>query len=167
MTSVSAYLGLFFSALLAATLFPAQSEAVLLALLHAGQQAPWLLWLVATLGNGTGSLVNWWLPVAAATTLSTRPGGNPASSACNSPGLVPPLWTLSLLLSWMPVLGDPLTLVAGRAARATRGVPAAGQPGQGRALSAADRPGTGLAGLARLTAGLPMPRHSPAHWQYR
>lgn len=35
MTSVSAYLGLFFSALLAATLFPAQSEAVLLALLHA------------------------------------------------------------------------------------------------------------------------------------
>lgn len=114
MTSVSAYLGLFFSALLAATLFPAQSEAVLLALLHAGQQAPWLLWLVATLGNVLGALVNWWLGLLLLQPRVNQAWWQPSEQRLQQAQA----WyrrygRWSLLLSWMPVLGDPLTLVAG------------------------------------------------------
>jgi len=52
--------GLFLAALIAATLLPAQSEAVLVALLLDGGD-PVLLIAVATAGNVLGSLVNWWL----------------------------------------------------------------------------------------------------------
>ncbi len=55
------YLLLFTSALLAATLIPAQSEAVLIGLILNEQGAFWLLIAVATLGNTLGSVINWWL----------------------------------------------------------------------------------------------------------
>ena len=55
-----AYLGLFAAAFIAATLLPAQSEGVLVALLLAGY-VPWLLVLVASVGNVLGSTVNWWI----------------------------------------------------------------------------------------------------------
>jgi hypothetical protein len=56
-----AYGGLFSSALIASTLFPAQSELVLAGLLIAGKQPAWLLIVVATVGNVLGSAINWWL----------------------------------------------------------------------------------------------------------
>ncbi|PKM31464.1 MAG: hypothetical protein CVV08_15120 [Gammaproteobacteria bacterium HGW-Gammaproteobacteria-12] len=61
MLSLSAYPALFLSAFGAATLLPLQSEAVLVALLLAGQHPLWALLLVATLGNVLGSWVNWLL----------------------------------------------------------------------------------------------------------
>lgn len=105
--------GLFLAALLAATLVPAQSEAVLIALIVAGAHPLWLLLCVATTGNVLGSVVNWvmgrfllrfsdrrWFPVSArqmdrATAWYGRWGK----------------W--SLLGAWLPVIGDPLTLAAG------------------------------------------------------
>jgi membrane protein YqaA with SNARE-associated domain len=104
--------GLFLAALAAATLLPMQSEALLVTLLATGYP-PCSLVIVASLGNVLGSLVNWilgrsiarfqdrpWFPVKAnalarASTWYQRYGK----------------W--SLLLSWAPVIGDPLTLVAG------------------------------------------------------
>jgi membrane protein YqaA with SNARE-associated domain len=47
--------GLFVSAFLAATIFPAQSEAVLFGLLYLGQPEPLLLLAVASVGNTLGS----------------------------------------------------------------------------------------------------------------
>ncbi|MBJ9976920.1 DedA family protein [Pseudomonas sp. S75] len=107
------YIGLFVSAFGAATLLPLQSEAVLVALLWAKQHPVWTLLLVATAGNVLGSLVNWvlgrylehcrekrWLPVSARRLESVQRTYQRYGR-----------W--SLLLSWMPVIGDPLTLVAG------------------------------------------------------
>ncbi|MEZ5453876.1 MAG: YqaA family protein [Thiothrix sp.] len=107
------YLLLFLSALLAATLFPAQSETVLAGLILNRQHSFWLLIAVATLGNTLGSVINWWLgrylehfhdkrwfPVKAATL-------ERAQERFQRYG-----WW-SLLLSWVPVIGDPLTVVAG------------------------------------------------------
>ncbi len=51
--------GLFLAALAAATLIPAQSETVLVALILQATQPAWLLLAVATLGNVLGSMVNW------------------------------------------------------------------------------------------------------------
>lgn len=108
-----AYFSLFAAAFLAATIFPAQSEALLLALIVSGSHPVGWLVLVATLGNTLGSVLNWWLgrylhhfrhrrwfPVSEKTL-------NAAEQRFQKYGL----W--SLLLSWVPIIGDPLTVVAG------------------------------------------------------
>lgn len=113
MTALAAYAGLFAASFLAATVFPFQSELVLLGLLLGGDY-PWpALLAVATVGNVLGSVVNWalgrfllhfrdrrWFPVkpqayARVERWYRRYG----------------VW--SLLLAWLPVVGDPLTVVAG------------------------------------------------------
>ncbi len=107
------YLGLFFSALLAATILPFSSEAVLAALYAFDRYDAVLLWLVASAGNTLGGLVNWvlgrfclhwqdrrWFPVAAETL-------ERAQRWFGRYGV----W--SLLFAWLPVVGDPLTFAAG------------------------------------------------------
>lgn len=113
MLTLWAYLGLFLSALGAATLLPLQSESVLVALLFSAAYSPWALLAVASVGNILGSLLNWllgrylehfrhksWFPVSDARLQQAQRGYARYGR-----------W--SLLLSWMPVIGDPLTLVAG------------------------------------------------------
>lgn len=111
--ALTVYAGLFASALLAATIFPAQSELLLAYLLRADEH-PWkVLLIVATAGNVIGSVINWglgrwiehfrdrrWFPLSIEKL-------NRAER-----------WYLrwgkwSLLGSWLPIVGDPLTLVAG------------------------------------------------------
>src|SRR4051795_1170453 len=58
---LAAYAGLFTTALVAATILPAQSEILLAALLAAGEQNPVLLVAFASLGNVLGSIINWGL----------------------------------------------------------------------------------------------------------
>lgn len=105
--------GLFTAALVAATLLPAQSEAVLAGMLIGGAHPVWLLLAVATAGNVLGSVLNWaagrylmhfsdrrWFPVS-------RARLDQAAAWYGKWGR----W--SLLGSWVPVIGDPLTLAAG------------------------------------------------------
>lgn len=112
-TAFASYLALFLAAFLAATIVPAQSEAVLVGLILAGDRSLILLLLVATTGNVLGSVVNWllgrfierfrdrpWFPVS-------RPRLAQAEAWYRRFGI----W--SLLLSWVPIIGDPLTVVAG------------------------------------------------------
>lgn len=104
---------LFLTALIAATVLPMQSEAVLVGLLLAGQQPPWLLVLVATVGNVLGSVVNWWLGRGIERFRDRRwfPAGPDAMTRAERWYRRHGRW--SLLLSWVPVIGDPLTVVAG------------------------------------------------------
>lgn len=105
--------GLFFSALTSATILPGTSEAALGALVASGDHATWLLVAIATLGNVLGSILNWglglyldrfkdrrWFPVS-------PDALDRASNWFGKYGL----W--ALLLAWLPVIGDPLTLFAG------------------------------------------------------
>lgn len=105
--------GLFLAAFAAATLIPAQSEAVLVALILSANQPVWLLLLVATVGNVLGSAVNW----AMGRFLIRFAGSRwfPASVAQidKATGWYARWGHWSLLASWVPVIGDPLTLVAG------------------------------------------------------
>lgn len=113
MNDWAAYSGMFSAALLAATILPAQSEAVLVALLLAGKQQPWLLILVASIGNTIGSCINWWLGRYLEHFRARRwfpANGDTLSRAQRWYGKVG-RW--SLLLCWLPIIGDPLTLVAG------------------------------------------------------
>ncbi len=111
--SLAALAALFLSAFGAATLLPLQSEAVLTGMLAQREQQVGVLLLVATSGNVLGAVVNWWLgryiehwrerrwfPVSGAAL-------DRAQASYHRYGR----W--SLLLSWAPIIGDPLTLVAG------------------------------------------------------
>ncbi|OQX32148.1 MAG: hypothetical protein B0D96_07365 [Candidatus Sedimenticola endophacoides] len=109
--SALALWGLFTSSLLASTLLPGGSEAVL-AYTAAQQSAPpLLLWLAATLGNTLGGLtswgIGWWLLRRFPGRGLQRPGHRRALERIRRHGS--PL----LLLSWLPVVGDPLCLAAG------------------------------------------------------
>ncbi len=106
------YVGLFIAAFLAATILPAQSEAGLAVLILASPASVTLLVATASLGNVLGSAVNWFIGRGINRFTSKRwfPANTQLSQA--------PSWygrygRWSLLLSWAPVIGDPLTVVAG------------------------------------------------------
>ena len=113
MVAIKVYIGLFLSSFLSATLLPGQSEIVLISLILFNNYSLCILILIATLGNVLGSLFNWflgsqlkkfknkkWFP-------STDLQLEKASFWYNKYGK----WTL--LLSWIPFIGDPITIVAG------------------------------------------------------
>ncbi|MBC2658675.1 DedA family protein [Pseudomonas sp. MSSRFD41] len=110
---IGVYFGLFLAAFGAATLLPLQSEALLAGLLLNGRWSVPGLWLVATLGNVLGSLVNWWLGRRLEHYKDRRwfPIGPRHLQRARKHYQRYGHW--SLLLSWLPLIGDPLTLMAG------------------------------------------------------
>ncbi|MDA0655900.1 MAG: DedA family protein [Proteobacteria bacterium] len=107
------YAALFLSAFLAATILPFSSEALLLGMAASAKFDVLSLFLWASAGNVLGSVVNWtlgrfclkwrdrrWFPAKPAQLEA-------ASGWFNRYGV----WVL--LLAWVPIVGDPLTVVAG------------------------------------------------------
>ena len=105
--------GLFLSSFLAATLLPAQSELALAGLLSHDVAAPALLVGVATLGNTLGSLVNWLLGRWAHRLGERRWFPVKGDALRKAEAWYHRYGCWSLLLSWAPIIGDPLTLAAG------------------------------------------------------
>ena len=104
---------LFIISLLAATILPLSSEIVLTTMLLTNLFEKNILLIVASSGNILGSIFNWylgkkitifkdrkWFPVSPEQL-------NKSQKYFQKYGL----W--SLLLAWVPVIGDPLTLLAG------------------------------------------------------
>ncbi len=136
MASLTAYRGLFLVAFGAATVLPFQSEPLLVGMLVSGQFSTLWVLVVASIGNVLGAALNGvlrrfidrfhdrpWFPVKAsllerAARLYRRYGR----------------W--SLLMSWMPVFGDALTVLAGGALVV---LPSAGRRRKDDALSCAGR----------------------------
>lgn len=110
---MTAYLALFVSALVAATFLPMQSEAVLVALLVAGERPVAALVLVATVGNVLGSVVNWYLGRFVTTYRDRRWFPATQAQLDRAEGWYRRYGRWSLLLSWTPIIGDPLTVMAG------------------------------------------------------
>ncbi|MFY0727541.1 YqaA family protein [Pseudomonas sp. NFX15] len=108
-----AYLGLFFAAFGAATLLPLQSEAVLVGLLLSDRYWLWALLAVATFGNVLGSLLNWWLGRGIERFRERRWFAVNLRHLEKARRHYQRYGHWSLLLSWVPVIGDPLALVAG------------------------------------------------------
>lgn len=113
--TVAGILGLFLSAFVSATLVPMSSEAVLAALIAAKGWDVLLLVIVATVGNTLGAVVNWLLGRYCLHWRDRRwfPIGEEKLERGADWFRRFGVW--SLLLSWLPVIGDPITFVAGMA----------------------------------------------------
>ena len=113
MIDPAVYVGLFLAAFLAATILPMQSEALLVGALLAGDRPVWALILVAGCGNVLGSITNWFLG-RGIERFRDRPWFPVKPDALDRAANWYHRWgKWSLLLSWAPVVGDPLTVVAG------------------------------------------------------
>ena len=117
----------FIVALVSATLLPLGSEPLVAALVQANPSLFWPAILVATAGNTIGGAISWWMGLAA------HKAWNAAKKRRHHEGAaqVPPkaktqsryhriarYWlrkygAKACLLSWLPVVGDPLCAVAG------------------------------------------------------
>ncbi len=104
------------AAFVAATLLPAQSEAVYLGILAARTADPLALFVVASLANTAGSVVNWWLGRLIARhgveKLPQRLRPDPLRFQ-QAQGWFSRFGWPSLLFAWLPLAGDPLTFAAG------------------------------------------------------
>ncbi len=104
---------LFISAFTSATLLPGSSEAVLFGVLASGKLSMGMAIAVATIGNTLGSCVNWVIGRFFAHYRSHRWFPVPAKKFDQFTDWYQRWGVWSLLLSWTPIIGDPLTVIAG------------------------------------------------------
>lgn len=109
---MNAYFSLFTLSFLAATLLPAASEVFFTGLLVSGYDPFWL-WLVATVGNTAGSVVNYGLGKYLLHFQDRRWFPFKATSMAKSQRWFQRYGAWSLLFAWAPVVGDLLTFIAG------------------------------------------------------
>ncbi|MDL5036391.1 YqaA family protein [Comamonas resistens] len=117
----------FIVALVSATLLPLGSEPVVAALVTANPHLFWPAIMVATAGNTIGGAISWWMGLAAhkawnrARRLRQHDGTQPQRKNMHNQSRwhrVARYWlrkygAKACLLSWLPVVGDPLCAVAG------------------------------------------------------
>ena len=106
------YFSLFFAAFIAATLLPTASEGLLAYLLTQPLNV-FLLWVSATLGNTLGSCVNWWLGKELNRFKNKKWFMVTPEQLARAQAKFNRYGRVSLLFAWLPIVGDPLTFVAG------------------------------------------------------
>jgi membrane protein YqaA with SNARE-associated domain len=113
MSLLAAFGGLFLAALIAGSFLPLQSETVLATLLLTTDYSVVLLVLTASVGNTLGAVINWLLGRGIERFRDRRwfPAGPATLERAQARYQRYGKW--SLLLSWVPIIGDPLTVIAG------------------------------------------------------
>jgi len=102
--------GLFLSAFVSSTVLPGGSEAVLMLLAAESAGDKLVLLTVATLGNTLGGMTSWALGRVIAWRFPAR---RIAAKEQRAIARIRRWGSPALLLSWLPVIGDPLCLAAG------------------------------------------------------
>lgn len=110
------------AAFTAATILPGGSEIVFVGFLASGYAQPFALFVVAALANTLGGMTNWWIGGLIARGADTEKGHEwlerfklPPDMTARMHDLFERYGWAALLLSWVPMIGDPITLVAGMA----------------------------------------------------
>ena len=105
------YLTLFITALISATLFPLGSEALLIYDITQGHNI-YLLLFFATFGNSLGSVINYFLGLKGEEYLINKKLLN-EKYISKTKTYFDKYGFWSILFSWLPIIGDPITFVAG------------------------------------------------------
>jgi len=104
---------LFVCAVLAATLLPLGSEPVLLALLAFYPELIWPSLLVATVGNTLGGAIGWWMGFGAERWMAKRLNQDRVTVHMRALNWLERIGPPACLGAWLPIIGDPLCVVAG------------------------------------------------------
>ena len=107
------YLSLFFISFLAATVLPFSSELTLAGLISTSNYDNLLLLVVASFGNVLGSVFNWGLGFYARNLTIKKWFPFKETQIERSSKWFSKFGKWSLLFAWLPIVGDPLTFVAG------------------------------------------------------
>ena len=107
------YLSLFAISFLAATILPFSSELTLAGLIATSDYDNLLLLIVASFGNVLGSVLNWALGSYSRNLTTKKWFPFKETQIERSSKWFRKFGKWSLLFAWVPVVGDPLTLVAG------------------------------------------------------
>jgi membrane protein YqaA with SNARE-associated domain len=107
------YLSLFTISFLAATILPFSSELTLAGLIATSNYDNLLLLIVASFGNTLGSVVNWALGFYSRNLTTKKWFPFKETQIERSSKWFSKFGKFSLLFAWVPIIGDPLTLVAG------------------------------------------------------
>jgi membrane protein YqaA with SNARE-associated domain len=107
------YATLFASAFLAATILPGLSETGLAVFIASGEHSLIGLILAASIGNTLGSAVNWFLGTRLDALKNKSWFPVKAQSLDRAKGWYQRYGVWSLLLSWVPIIGDPITVASG------------------------------------------------------
>ena len=108
----SGYLGLFTVCFLAATLIPLGSEIFVTTMVLSGY-SPWIIFPVATTGNTLGSVINYYVGKYGTDFIFSRYIRVDAEKRRNLERMHLKYGSPALFFAWVPIIGDPLTVVAG------------------------------------------------------
>ena len=104
---------LFIVSFVSATLLPMGSEPAVIGLVELNPDLFWPAILVATLGNTLGGGVTWWMGAGAKQAYALIQEDAPASAQGRAMRWLQRFGPKACLLSWLPIVGDPLCAVAG------------------------------------------------------
>jgi len=107
------YLSLFFISFLAATILPFSSELTLAGLISTSNYDNLLLLVFASFGNVLGSVFNWSLGFYSRNLSTKKWFPFKETQIERSSKWFSKFGKWSLLFAWLPIVGDPLTFVAG------------------------------------------------------
>ena len=108
-----AYLSLFIVSFLAATILPFSSEAILATYLLSEIYNKFLLIFFASFGNILGSIFNWFLGIYFLKFQNKKWFPFSKTQIDRSSKWFKKYGKWSLLFAWVPIIGDPLTFIAG------------------------------------------------------
>lgn len=92
---------------------PLQSEAVLVGLLLEAKYSVFCIILIASTGNILGSCINWYLGLKLEHYKNKKWFPISEKKLIQAQAIYQKYGYWSLLLSWLPIIGDPITLIAG------------------------------------------------------
>ena len=113
MSSIEVYFILFASSFSSSTILPGHSELTLTAFITQREYETIYLIIVASIGNVLGSIVNWYLGLYFIKFKNKKWFPLNEKNMNNSSKWFLKYGKWSLLLSWIPFVGDGLTLIAG------------------------------------------------------
>ena len=112
-SDLTAYSGLFLTTLAAGSILPVQSEAVLAGMMVMGSWSVWMLILVASIGNTGGAIINWYMGKTLEKYENRKWFPAKPEQMARAHVWYDKYGRAALLLSWVPLFGDGLTVVAG------------------------------------------------------
>jgi membrane protein YqaA with SNARE-associated domain len=113
MSSFEVYFILFISSFVSSTILPGNSELTLTAFISQREYETMYLIIIASIGNVSGSIVNWYLGLNFIKFKNKKWFPFKEKNIKNSSKWFLKYGKWSLLISWVPFIGDGLTLIAG------------------------------------------------------